>query len=525
MVENTVDLLINDIEQDPAQRGILPEIIQEKIAGSPQLTVEFFKRLLDWQRPLSDKRTNILFALLDEGLHVIRYATDRQDANSAALQQSIQGFISKQRYKLPNDLRMKVNQIVFDSKLSFEIDDDEQEISAPLVNQADITPRLPELLEQLRRDKVFRNAFELYEIMLPQIHLESASVQLALIAELAHAKKAIAHEVAVLMLLHPKVIIRQKVASLLYQLGDENLFTPVDLRRLIMIRNWVPTQERTDIDALIKHLRMNNLPPAPYTESKVSTLVGSSMDGAGVACIMMETKQKNQRQAAGFLVKLGVGIRDPWVMNKAPKDYIDNVLAQQVESGGLPSKSVSKSYVNKLVQHFLSVSVKSGVVPEPLFIQIAEILGADNWRPQALLFTEELARLREKYADLLNDGSIGHAIDRSGRWYPSNSLISSWFETGDHAHNAIIESSKTHERNPALSIEAVTTDCLMAKCLDKWQMIFLLTCLWMRTKDIDERGFDLVAILHKLDQNVSPSEIPLLCNMTVQTMAYVFRRG
>lgn len=524
--ENSVDLLINDIyEHSISNPDTLPERIKEKIALRPELTIDFLDLLQGWQLPINDKRTNILFNLLDEGLCVIRYSTDRQDAKGVALQVKIQEYLSNHLNRLPLELRMRVNQIVFDSKLPIELEVNEDDFTGNMVEQADITPRLPELLEQLRREKVFRNAFELYELLLPQIQLEPAAAQIALIAELAYSKKAVAHEVAVLMLLHPKVIIRKQVATLLYKLSDKNTFTPIDLRRLIIIRNWVPIEERGSIDRLIKHLRKNNLSPAPYGLSKVSSLVGSSMDGAGVVCIMMEAKKAGQRQAAGFLMKLGVGIREPWVLNKAPKNYIENILEEQSKSSGsLLSKSVSKKYVNKIVQHFLSVSIKSGVLPEPQFIQIAEIFGADNWQPQELLYSAEVEQLREKYATSLKDELITESLKRSGRWSSSNNLIHSWFETGDIASNAIIEATKEHEIDQSPSLEAITTNCLMKKCLEKWKMIFLITCLWMRTKNMDERGFDLMVILHNIDQDVSPSEIPLLCNIAGQTVASAYRR-
>jgi len=326
-------------------------------------------------------------------------------------------------------------------------------------------PAFPELLERLRREQGFKNAFELYELIVPQIQLLPAMKQLAIIAEMAHAKKAIAHEVAVLMLLHPKLAVRWQVANLLYNLSDVQVFTPVDLRRLIMIRNWVLPEERDDIDQLIAHLRKNKLSPAPYPLAKISKLVGSSMDGAGVALIVMEFKRNNQRQVAGFLIKIGVGIRDAWVMNKAPKHYFDEVIKAH-EERSVPNKPVSPVYVNKIVQHFLSESLKSKEIPEPGFLQIAEIFGADNWRSQPLSWSTEISRLREKYADNLTAVFIDASLQRSGHWHLTQEMARYWFETGKIAEQYVITATEKHAANPSKTFESAVVECFMAQYLE-----------------------------------------------------------
>ncbi|MDA9271940.1 hypothetical protein N9Q05_00970 [bacterium] len=86
-----------------------------------------------------------------------------------------------------------------------------------------------------------------------------------------------------------------------------------------MIRNWLPHDEQASIDSLIQQIRKTKIMPAPHPASKITKLISSTVDGAGVQFFLFETKAKNQRTIAGFLVKDGIGIREPFVVHKAHK--------------------------------------------------------------------------------------------------------------------------------------------------------------------------------------------------------------
>jgi len=292
-IEQSIEAFIDDVMQQCSSNiDELPQNIIDEISIRAAWVIDFIRHLKGYKDDIKEIRTQILFRLIDEGLSQIRYSVDRKDKKGYELLKKVQESIDLVMNDLTQNLKVALNQVIFDSKLAIEIILKETAYSDKAqATQIDINHRLPELLERLRREKVFKNAFELYELLLPHIQLMPVMTQLSLIAEMAHSKKATAHEVAMLMLLHPKSVIRKKVADILYQLSAHQVFTPVDLRRLIMIRNWVPLDERVDIDTLISYLRKNNLAPAPYPIAKITRLVGSSMDGAGAAYIIMESKK------------------------------------------------------------------------------------------------------------------------------------------------------------------------------------------------------------------------------------------
>ena len=502
----------------------LPSKMMDEFNLKPQLAIDFILALETLDDSIDHINTKILLRLIDETFAQIRYSMDRKDKKAVSLITQAQEALNTVCPKLGNNIRVGLNQTLYDSKLPLEIHSvDPCNINQKRSQPIDIMPKLPELLESLRRQKVYKTVFELYEMVVPQFQAFSDENQLALIAEMGCSKKPIAHELSVLMLLHPKASVRRVVAKVLLQLADTKHFTPIDVRRLITLRNWVPVDERSEIDAIVSHLRRNGVSPAPYPSTKISKIVGSSTDGAGVLCVFIEAKKNNQRQIAGFLLKINVGIRDTSMVHKAPKQYLDDMINEQAKNN-LPMKPVSKTYVNKIVRHFLSETIENGNVPDATFIEIAELVGADNWQPQALSWEAEVDRLREIYQDQLSDVSIQRSLQRSGDWHMREDIAHSWFDTGELAEQVVIEAANQHESNPSASLEDITTRLLMKDRLDKWKWVLLFTCLWMRSQQVHELTADLLVVLHCLDKQIDVAKIPLLENIAAQTAANVCRR-
>ena len=79
-------------------------------------------------------------------------------------------------------------------------------------------------------------------------------------------------------------------------------------------------------------------------------------------------------------------------------------------------------------------------------------------------------------------------------------FTNSWFESGEHVPSILMEATEAHKMNSTLSLEEIATDYLIKRDLEKWKMILLITCQWMRTKVIDRRSEDLSTVLESLDR-------------------------
>ncbi len=462
----------------------LPSEVLDELCLRPDWSLQIFDYLKNNQH--DRERIEIAIHLLSECLDQARYRMDRKDPYGQELLDAIKQVGDPIVDLLRPEYRMAINQVIFETKVPLKFIRLHTSESKKL--QPDIQPLLPEMLDKLRREAGFKTAFELHELLLPHIQQLPTEEQLALIAELALSKKLIAHENAVLMLLHPESEVRSQVANLLNQLTDKKLFTPFDLRRLILLRSWVPEEERESIDQLILKLKKNKLQPAPFLSTKPSRIISTIVDGAGAGMITFETKQLKKRVVGGMLFKIGFGIKDVWSIKKAHKNYFDDLL-EQYDSNGVEYKNVSVSYLNTIVQHFLNESVFSKQAPSALLLDLAETIGSDKWKPNPLDWSATVQSLTEMLP-YTSDQLIKRALD-SADWDWDLTLNDYWFESGPIVEQSFTEAKKQYDSDTGQSFDKISTQCLMNQCLEKWKLILLITALGMKSSKKDETFIEL----------------------------------
>lgn len=417
--------------------------------------------------------------------------------------------------------------IIHESELPFSLDYSPEVLVRISRDMPDIMPKLPEYLEQIRKEHRIRTSFDLYDGMLSQMKTIPAPMQLFLINELIETKKPMPHEIAVMMLLHQNVTIRKQIAVLFQGQVSKETFTPLDLRRLIVIRNWLPDDERDTIDELIKSIRKTGVSPLPYPGSRVNAILASAFDGAGAQLIFFEAKQKSQRIIGGFIVKQGIGIREPWVETKAAKGQFEEVCNGCDES---TLKPVSSIYVKKAVQHFIAEGHKLNKAPSPYLLQIAEIMGAKEWQANAINVEQELALLREKMDfDLSDKYEIAESLERSEAWSYTEPFFQTWFECGENAQKALEQAVEKHKQlnDDKVSLGSIATKEIVGSVLEKWKKIMLFMCLWARSKKINEPLWkDILVVLEQLmSEKVLLEDIPVIQNIASQSAAVMTRRN
>lgn len=510
----------------------LPTDIEQEFIIHPEIILS----CLDCFSELSDdglikNKEPLLFLLLNEGFTRLRYKLDNQDSNAKSILEHLHQKLKQIFQTLSMEKKILINNVLHESKLPTpELDyDDTVSKSSVLDKLPDIAPQLPAFLDRMRREGGISTSFELYEFLIAQIQLQPIDIQCALINELITAKNTFAQDVGVLMLLHPKKSIRCMVPLIWLHHFTENTtqISPISLRRFIVMRNWLPHDEQAPVDTLIQQVRKKGVMPAPHSSSKITKLISSSVDGAGVQCILFETKAKNQRTIAGFLLKESIGIREPFVMHKAHA----NEFSGMIERYTLPSKSVSTTFVSKLVGHFISVGQKANHIPEPSFLEVSELFGAQNWLPQPINFMAEINRIKEQ--EKLNSGDanlIEQALTESSLWTIKEDFGNSWFETGDRTNQAMMEAiaehSKLKNKHQDNSLPKVTTRVFMkGELFDKWVFILIRMLLWHRSKSIKGAQWKYFLVIAELLLHGHPVEnIPLMEQITERSVAHAVRQ-
>ena len=154
--------------------------------------------------------------------------------------------------------------------------------------------------------------FSLYNDLLAQTYqLLPTEVQSVLAIELAYSRLTKVLETAILMLLHPEKIVRQQITMAL--LDNINQISPISLRRLILMRNWVPKEERQEIDTLIKTSRSLHIECASLSKNQLIDIQSTSFDNLGTQTILIINKIKNKYYIISIQLKENYGIQSPVV--------------------------------------------------------------------------------------------------------------------------------------------------------------------------------------------------------------------
>jgi hypothetical protein len=136
-------------------------------------------------------------------------------------------------------------------------------------------------LERLVRETKPRDAFDLLEPVLAEMELMPTEGQIVLAAGMLVSSQSLLNELAVLMLLHSDPQVRTRLPDLYREPGCVVKLSPLGLRRLIGLRNWLPAAERPGVDALIEAIRRTGIATAPLPWTEPLGVQVSPFDGSG----------------------------------------------------------------------------------------------------------------------------------------------------------------------------------------------------------------------------------------------------
>jgi len=504
----------------------LPEEVADRISVSPEILLDLFPLLkLESEQgaDIDSIRILTLFNLILEAMCVIRYDLDRQSKSAQGLYQQFIELLVDALPTLPLPYIFQISQGLHEAKL--EIPESLQLSffeSVPSENNElpDIYPKLPELLANLKRKKVVKNEFERCELLLTSIALFPVAIQALMVYELALSKKTV--ETAVLFLLHPQKKVRMAIAALFLERISILAFSSISLRRMIVIRNWIPADERPVLDELIKTLRLNKLNPAPYPISKINAISASAFDGAGAQVLILSSKQRSKRQLGGFLVKIDIGIRDAWVSAKASKSDHQAIIDQQPS---LTYLDVSKSYLNKMVRHFIAVGLDHNRIPHYELLYLSEVMGCSYWQAQRIDEHQALADLEQQIAsDLLDPSFVALSLDRSGMFHYTEEYTRNWFDQGELVNERVDKAMRLI--NEGGDDDKLLTQLVVKPNLEKWRQQLLLMCLWYQSNSPKHESpyKDLLVLLIQLKNQVPLEQLPFFCQLGRWTVKSVVKR-
>jgi len=349
--------------------------------------------------------------------------------------------------------------------------------------------------------------FDIYEALFAVSHIGSIEFRAAGLQLMISAPAAPMREAAALAVLNSNPAVRREAALALLQHCHD--LTPAVLRRLIVIRNWLPEDERHLIDQVIKAARLAGVECATWMPGGANGEIQASViDGAGAQATMIVTHAGRKHRLSGVLFKQGVGVADAWTLEPESRRHIGRTLKEMTDSEArlMP---VSRTYLDLAVSHHLRTGLERRMPPPARLLQVAETIEASQWRPASAGWQEMLRGLvAEMPQELLSPTSVRAILASSAQWAMQGGWADSWIEE-DQEVRGLLNSVGGRPRRAVR--DAVLTG-IIEKRRAIWGERFVLTALWMKEAISDTHlpweRFAIVA--QQLLEDVPLRKIPLM---------------
>jgi hypothetical protein len=342
-------------------------------------------------------------------------------------------------------------------------------------------------------------------------HALPAETRGALAAALADAGTSELRSLAVLFLLDADSVARRAVAQALARVAAS--LSPIDVRRLIAMRNWRPENERSEVDAVIRAARAAGIDCAQWEAESVEAILASAIDGVAAQGFLIISPAGRKKRVSSILTKNGIA--DAWSGEPESRRQIEASLA----GAGMdaPMISVSRSYLDRTVAHHLAVSTEKGRAPPFGLLQVAETIGGADWRPARIAFADLLAELMADVPKTMCEPSAVASLLRNSDKLPGLAGIAQcWFEDDPQA---ALAAKQARGRNRA-QVAAYLLQSVIARRRDRWAEMFVRTAAWMREapEDAGLCGHELAIVAKSLADGRDMNEIALMRGIAQRTI-------
>ena len=339
------------------------------------------------------------------------------------------------------------------------IDEDEGEPSA-----ADLHAALAGILKSCGGDP-----FSIATSLIETGHGRPAEHRGVLAEALALDAAPAARAAAVLFLLDPDSAIRQEVSGVLLRVAAS--LTPIDVRRLIAVRNWRPENERVQVDAIVRKARAAGTDCAQWEAGSVETALATPVDGSAAQAFMVISPAGRKKRLSSILTKDGIA------QTSIGEPQTGRQIETSIDDLGAPTIEVTRLYLDGMVSHHLALGIDKGEVPPLGLLEVAETIGGADWQPARMDFHETLAKLMSEIpTDMREGGSLASVLDRSGELADLEVVAEAWFEDDQLVAKAV-ESAGVRDRD---KLAGYLLQGLLAARRGRWADIFLRTALCMR---------------------------------------------
>jgi hypothetical protein len=496
-------------------RGRAPSLTDEIAAylgSGPEAIFDNLKGLLDRIANNSDEAlTGAHLALLSMQLEFLSYRIDLGHREAIDLQTAFEERVAAlvRESESPGLVLGLVGAAIHQAKLAAgpvlralqqeTLDDEAKDLDAEL----DIQSALSEVAEGCGGD-----VFAIIESLTEVTHAMPAEARPLFAQQMLAGADPVMREAAALLSLDPDEGVRRAVAAMLA--ANAGPLTPTALRRLIAIRNWIPAKEQLAIDEAIRVARSSGVACASWRQATATDIRASGIDGSGAAGFAMVSPAGGKHRFSSIVFRFGEGVIDAWSTEPMAKGRLRGMLR---EAEGTMLRSVPRRHLDLVAQHYLAVGRERSAVPPLGLLQVAEAIGAAEWRPARLDWEATLETLIAELPRTLREPTrIERTMKDSVAWAAEDTVSASWFENDQDVVDLVAKLPASEK-----AVDYVLTTVVERRKL-KWAERFLWMALWFKESGLGGRWPHYALLAHELARGRPVDSIPLMRMIASNTL-------
>ena len=371
---------------------------------------------------------------------------------------------------------------------------------------ADVSAALGAILDACGGD-LFQAAASLSETG----HAMPAEARAAMAAALPAGGTPAVRGLAVLFLLDADSAVRRVVAQALGLVAAS--LSPIDIRRLVAMRNWRPENERGEIDAIIRSARAAGIDCAQGEAGSAEAILASAIDGVAAQGFLMISPAGRKKRASSILTK--GGIADAWSSEpESPRQIEASFAAAGMDA---PMLAVSRSYLDRTIGHQLALTTENGGTPPFGLLQVAEAIGGADWRPARTVVADTLAELMSEVPKAMREpAAVASLLRKSDKLPGLAGIAHCWLEDDPQA----AQMAKQARGRNRPQVATYLLQSVIARRRERWADIFLRTSAWMREAP-EQDGLcwrELAIVAQALADGRDVTEIALMRDIALRTI-------
>jgi hypothetical protein len=327
-------------------------------------------------------------------------------------------------------------------------------------------------------------------------------------AALLFSGEAAAVEASIGWLLDPAESVRRALANALADAARKGKVTPIMLRRMITMRNWIPRDSRPALDDAIATARRKGVSPSSWDDIEIRQLVSTGIDGSGAIGVLAHCRSKRKNVLGSLVLKHGFGVRDAWAREGMTSKEIDQSF---FEAGQMDQFIISLDFIRCAVGHFLAHGHQTGSMPPFGLVQFLEATGVSSVQPELMsapllldAIQDGRAIMANAFEELLVDGS--DVVD-------DYLFLDSWFDVGDEVDGVLTRNHAARKKREALIIEKV-----LEPRREWWTQAAAWAAYILYQAGSDERWQEFYAAALAMVQMRPINEISLMKRVAEQTV-------